>query len=99
MEWNGVGKLVAIQSHTMRLFPSPCLTVGGIVLSESGSPFLFQEWNGVGKLVEVQGIMDAVQYCSIVRFWRMGWWNVLKSWRWMRRIEAVIKAKGGHTKY
>ena len=24
-------------------------------------------WNGVGKLVEVQGIMDAVQYCEILK--------------------------------
>ena len=28
-------------THTMRLFPPPCLTVGVMVLSESGSPFFF----------------------------------------------------------
>src|SRR5271154_3578312 len=31
-----------IHPHTMRLFPPPCLTVGVVVLSESGSPFCFQ---------------------------------------------------------
>src|SRR5882724_1119827 len=31
-----------IHPHTKRLFPPPCLTVGVVVLSESGSPFCFQ---------------------------------------------------------
>src|SRR5882724_755807 len=31
-----------IHPHTIRLFPPPCLTVGVVVLSESGSPFCFQ---------------------------------------------------------
>src|SRR6202011_5681701 len=31
-----------IQPHTIRLFPPPCLTVGVVVLSESGSPLFFQ---------------------------------------------------------
>src|SRR5882724_767661 len=32
----------SIHPHTIRLFPPPCLTVGVVVLSESGSPFCCQ---------------------------------------------------------
>jgi transposase len=59
-------------------------------------------WNGVGKLVEVQGKMDADEL----------WERVAEEWTEIppetcqrliesmpRRIQAVLKAKGGHTKY
>ncbi len=68
-----------IQPHTMRLFPPPCLTVGVVVLSESGSPFLFQVYTFPSDpilFIFVSSDHKTLFQSSTVQFW--WYWANLK---------------------
>ena len=64
--------LQPIQLHTMRLFPPPCLTVGVVVQSDTGSPCCFHTYTFPSdqiRFIFISSLNNTLFQSSTVQFW------------------------------